>query len=119
MRLPTPDIVSVRVTFLQEKEAGPNYYGVIVVFENGICAQYAFPYPTNAQTADLLRGLAGVDEDGNLRLGGRAIDRDQVYRVGVSNVYGKANTGDTGFGETPGPEFRLNPGSNVPEGASD
>ena len=95
----------MRVTFLREEETGPNYYGAIVVFENGICAQFAFRYPTTAQTADLLQGLADVDEDGNLSLGGTVIDRDQVYRAGLSNVFGSGNTGDTDFGGTPGPEF--------------
>lgn len=107
LRRPTPNIVSVRVTFLREEEAGPNYYGVIVAFENGICAQYCFRYPTNAQTDDLLQGLADVDEDGNLRVGGTTIDRDQVYRAGVSNVFGSGNTGNKDFGGTPGPEIAL------------
>lgn len=107
LRRPTPNIASVRVTFLREEESGPNYYGAIVVFENGVCAQCAFRYPTTAQTADLLQGLANVDEDGNLRLGGVAVDRDQVYRAGVSNVFGSGNPDDTDFGGTPGPEISL------------
>ncbi len=112
LRRPAPSIVSVRVTFLREEEAGPNYYGAIAIFENGICAQYAFRYPTTAQTADLLQGLVDIDEDGNLWLGGTTIDRDQVYRAGMDNVFGGGITRDTDFGGTPGPElFRLSPGS--------
>ena len=107
LRRPTPSIVSVRVMFLREEGVGPNYYGAIVVFENGICAQYAFRYPATAQTADLLQGLAYVDKDGNLWLGGTTIDRDEVYRAGVSNVFGRRNTGGTDFGGTPGPEISL------------
>ena len=111
LRRPTPNIVSVRVTFLREEEAGPNFYGAIVVFENGVCVQYAFRYAAVAQTADLLQGLAEVDEDGNLWLGGTTIDRDQAYRDGVNNIFGSRNAGDTDFGGTPGPElFLTNPG---------
>ena len=107
LRRPTPSIVSVRVSFLRQEEAGPNYYGAIAVFENRICVQYAFRYPTTAQTADLLQGLADIDQDGNLWLGGTTIDRDQAYRAGVNNAYGRGNTGDTDFGGTPGPEISL------------
>ena len=107
LRRPTPSIVSVRVSFLRQEEAGPNHYGAIAVFENGISAKYAFRYPTTAQTADLLQGLADIDEDGNLRLGGVTIDRDQAYRAGVNTAYGRRNTGDKDFGGTPGPEISL------------
>ena len=107
LRQPTPNIVSVRVTFLQEEETGPNYFGAIVVFENGICAKFAFRYPTTAQTADLLQGLADIDEDGNLRLGGTTVDRDQAYRAGVDELFGAGNPGEIDFGGTPGTEFSL------------
>ena len=65
--------MSVRVTFLREEEAGPNYYGAIVVFENGTCAQYAFGIRLPHRPLTFCKGWPAWTRMGTCGLGARQL----------------------------------------------
>ena len=106
---PTPQLISVRVSLVKGMENGGSFFGVSVVFENGVFQNIPVNYPADGKSPseryDRMLTTC-IDGNGDLRIPGAAfVDRATLYNQAIDVLYGKGVTQD--LGPVPGPWYRF------------
>ena len=106
---PTPDLVSLRTSFVKKMENGSDFYAVIVVFENGVFMSKPIELPpdgrSNPERYEFML-KTHVDEHGNVRFAnGTIMKRDTLYAEAVDVQFGKGPKHN--LGGVPGPWYQF------------
>lgn len=106
---PTPSVVSLRTFYAGELDNGCSLYGIGIVFDNGVFANFPLEHPKDDcsfKEREQYIGTACIDSNGNLCLpNGTVIERIELYLQSVAALCSGGQQIE-GIG-VPGPWYRI------------